>query len=517
MTFLTVRINPGIVTHVDASTATMSRTKPLVLIADDNDGLRSLLERFALQQGFDVIGFPDGAPALASLRTNHPDIALVDLQMPEIGGLEVLRAMRDAVPECRVVLMTAQPSVESAIQAVKLGALDYLSKPFEFDRVREVLATVTQGLQQRQAVFEAESKLAARVEYCGMIGRSSVMQELFDTIRRLAPHVRTALISGETGTGKELVARALHHSGPRRTRQFISFNCSAVVETLFESEFFGHTRGAFTGATDAKAGLFEQADGGTLFLDEIGELPLPMQAKLLRVVEYGELQRVGSSSAQKINVHVVAATNRELSEEVRAKRFREDLYYRLNVAEIRLPALRERRDDICLLVASFVKEFATRFQKPLAGLTPQAERLLQQAQWPGNVRELRTDACSANATLRLRWAPPRARVRPSPRALPPAFAAPRRPLLHKMTSRKRCEKWPVTGPLPPSGSASVAAPFTADSNRSAFNRLGRKTRRHSVRAQAHTLCAHICRQHPFRKSFIHSRLRDRPGWPGIRS
>lgn len=333
--------------------------------------------------------FPDGRPALDSLPSIHPDVALVDLQMPEIGGLEVLRAMRQAAPDCRVVLMTGEPSLETAIQAVKLGALDYLSKPFEFDRVRELLETVGQGIEQRKEVFAVEGELAARVEFCGMIGRSPVMQELFDTIRRLAPHVRSALVIGETGTGKELVASALHQLGTRRSRRFVAFNCSAIVETLFESEFFGHTRGAFTGATDAKAGLFEQADGGTLLLDEIGELPLPMQAKLLRVVEYGELQRVGASAARKVDVHVVAATNRNLFEEVRAGRFREDLYYRLNVAEIGLPPLRDRRDDICLLVAAFVKEFAKRFDKPIVGLTPAAERLLQDASWPGNVRELR--------------------------------------------------------------------------------------------------------------------------------
>jgi len=367
----------------------MNRTLPLALIVDDDAAMRSILERLIRQQGFDVMTFPDGRPALASLPSIHPDVALVDLQMPEIGGLEVLRAMRQAAPDCRVVLMTGQPSVETAVEAVKLGALDYLSKPFEFDRVRELLATVGQGLEQRQEVFAVESKLAARVEFCGMIGRSPVMQELFDTIRRLAPHVRTALVIGETGTGKELVASALHQLGPRRNRRFLPFNCSAVVETLFESEFFGHTRGAFTGATDAKAGLFEQADGGTLFLDEIGELPLPMQAKLLRVVEYGELQRVGSPAARKVDVQVVAATNRNLSDDVRAGRFREDLYYRLDVAEIRLPPLRDRRDDICLLVAAFVKQFAKRFEKPIVGLTPAAERLLQQASWPGNVRELR--------------------------------------------------------------------------------------------------------------------------------
>jgi DNA-binding NtrC family response regulator len=367
----------------------MTRALPLVLVVDDDAVLCSMLERLIRQRGFEVMTFPDGAPAIARLPSIQPDVALVDLQMPEVGGLEVLSVMRRVAPDCRVVLMTGEPSVETAVQAVKLGALDYLSKPFKFERVHELLASVGQGIEQREDVFEAESELAARVEFCGMVGRSSIMQDLFDTIRRLAPHVRNALIIGETGTGKELVASALHQLGPRRRRPFISYNCSAIVETLFESEFFGHTRGAFTGAADAKPGLFEQAHEGTLFLDEIGELTLSMQAKLLRVVEYGELQRIGSTTPRKIDVQIVAATNRNLAEEVRARRFREDLYYRLNVAEIQLPPLRDRRDDIHLLVAAFVKQFARRFQKPIVGVTAAAERLLEHAPWPGNVRELR--------------------------------------------------------------------------------------------------------------------------------
>ena len=208
-------------------------------------------------------------------------------------------------------------------------------------------------------------------------------------IRRLAPHVRTALITGETGTGKELVARALHKTGPRRDRRFVTVNCSAVVETLFESELFGHMRGAFTGATENKQGLFEAADGGTLFLDEIGELPLTVQAKLLRVLELGEVHRVGSLEPRRINVHVIAATNRDLRAEVAAGRFRSDLYYRLNIVEVKLPALRERREDIPYLTAAFVRETSERLQKPLLGLTPGAERLLTAAPWEGNVRELR--------------------------------------------------------------------------------------------------------------------------------
>jgi DNA-binding NtrC family response regulator len=215
------------------------------------------------------------------------------------------------------------------------------------------------------------------------------MQELFSMIRRLAPHVRTALITGETGTGKELVARALHRTGPRRDRRFVAVNCSAVVETLFESELFGHARGAFTGATDNKPGLFEAADGGTLFLDEIGELPLILQAKLLRVLELGEVHRVGSLDPRRIDVHVIAVTNRDLRADVAAGRFRSDLYYRLNIVEIKLPPLRDRREDIPYLTAAFVRDAAERLQKPLLGLTPGAERILMAAAWEGNVRELR--------------------------------------------------------------------------------------------------------------------------------
>jgi len=367
----------------------MADTHPILLVIDDEPGVVAMIERFARGQGFEVIGRAGGRQMLTELATLKADVALVDLRMPEVGGLDVLRAIHDADSTCQVILMTAHATVDSAIEAVKLGALDYLSKPLDFDRLSDLLATVRHGIERRQQLLTADSDLASRFEFCGMIGRSPVMQELFDTIRRLAPHVRTALVTGETGTGKELVARALHKLGPRRERRFVAFNCSAIVETLFESEFFGHTRGAFTGASEAKAGLFEQADGGTLFLDEVGELPMPMQAKLLRVVEFGEVQRVGATEPRRIDVRVVAATNRNLLEEVGAGRFRQDLYYRLNIVEIGLPALHERREDVPYLTAAFVKEFAKRFSKSLVGLSPGAERLLQNAPWPGNIRELR--------------------------------------------------------------------------------------------------------------------------------
>jgi two-component system response regulator HydG len=363
--------------------------RPVLLVVDDEPGIVAMIQRFAGGQGFDVIARAGGRSLLEELPSLNANVALVDLRMPEVDGLELLKAIRDADPMCQVILMTAFATVESAIDAVKLGALDYLSKPIDFTRLTHLLTSVKGGLDRRRALLAADSELASRFEFCGMIGRSPVMQELFDTIRRLAPHVRTALVTGETGTGKELVARALHRMGPRKTRRFVCFNCSAVVETLFESELFGHTRGAFTGAHDAKAGLFEVADGGTLFLDEIGELPLAMQAKLLRVVEYGEVQRVGSSEPKRVDVSIVAATNRNLVEEIRQGRFRQDLYYRLNIVEIALPPLRDRREDVPLLAAAFIREFAKRFTKAIAGMSPGAERLLATAPWPGNVRELR--------------------------------------------------------------------------------------------------------------------------------
>jgi len=367
----------------------MADSKPVLLVIDDEPGMIALVERFASGEGFTVISRTDGRGIIAELPAVKADVALVDLRLPGMSGLELLRAMHDADPSLNVILMTGHASVDSAIEAVKLGALDYLSKPLDFDRLSELFVTVREGLDRRRRLLTADSEVASRFEFCGMVGRSPVMQELFDTIRRLAPHLRTALVTGETGTGKELVARALHKMGARRDRRLVVSNCSAIVESLFESELFGHTRGAFTGAAEAKAGLFENADGGTLFLDEIAELPLVMQAKLLRVVEYGEVQRVGSSEAKRVDVRVIAATNRDLVEEVAAGRFRKDLYYRLNGVEISLPPLRERREDIPYLSAAFVKEFSTRFRKNLNGISAGAERVLQNVQWPGNVRELR--------------------------------------------------------------------------------------------------------------------------------
>ena len=367
----------------------MTGEKPVLLVVDDEPGIVRLIERYARKIGFEVSTATSGNEALEKLATERAAAALVDLRMADVDGLEVLRRIRAEDHGCQVILMTGHASIETAIEAIKLGAMDYLSKPFDFDRLERLLTSVHSDIERRRALLAAESRIVKQLEFCGMVGRSGIMLDLFDRIRRFAPHVRTALITGETGTGKELVARAIHKAGPRAGKKFVTINCSAVVESLFESELFGHMRGAFTGAVDNKPGLFEMADEGTLFLDEIGELPAAAQAKLLRVIETGEVQRVGGLDSRRVDVRVVAATNRDLRAESAAGRFRDDLFYRLSVVEFHVLPLRERREDIPYLIAAFVRHFSGLFGKPLLGPTPAAERVLLTAEWPGNVRELR--------------------------------------------------------------------------------------------------------------------------------
>ena len=367
----------------------MTHSQPVLLVVDDEPGILRLIERFARNIGFDVKTAGSGHEALQKLQTETVAVALVDLRMPDVDGLEVLRRIRAADHDCQVILMTGHASIDTAIEAIKHGAMDYLSKPFDFDRLEALLRRVHDEIDRRRALLVAESRMVKQLEFHGMIGRSPAMLELFEHIRRFAPHVRTALVTGETGTGKELVARALHKAGPRAQKKFAAVNCSAVVESLFESELFGHVRGAFTGAVESKPGLFEAVDGGTLFLDEIGELPLAQQAKLLRVIETGEVQRVGGLETRRVDVRVVAATNRDLRAESASGRFREDLFYRLSVVELGVMPLRDRREDVPYLTSAFVKQFAAQFGKDILGPTPAAERVLLTAPWPGNVRELR--------------------------------------------------------------------------------------------------------------------------------
>ena len=363
--------------------------RPVLLVVDDEPIVGAVMKRVAEPVGFDVVVCSSAAEAVATLSRLPADMAFVDLRMPDTNGIHLLRQIRDTVPSCEVVLMSGFATIDSAVEAVKLGARDYLTKPLDFDRVTALLRNVREEVVRRQRLLRAESRVAQELEYPGMLGRSAAMQEVFSLIRRLAPHVRTVLITGETGTGKELVARALHQQGPRRARRFVTVNCSAVVETLFESELFGHVRGAFSGAVDQKAGLFETAHEGTLFLDEIGELPLALQAKLLRVLENGEVQRVGAVEPRRVDTCVFAATNRDLQQDVAAGRFRSDLLFRLNAVEVKLPPLRNRREDIPYLTSAFVADCSRRLKKPVLGVTPAAERLLAGRAWDGNVRELR--------------------------------------------------------------------------------------------------------------------------------
>ncbi len=364
-------------------------SRPLLLVVDDEPQVLKVVERLAAKAGFDVVACASGEDAMRTLLRKPADLAMIDLRMPDVNGLDLLRQIRTTVPGCEVILMTAYAAVDSAVEAIKLGAREYLTKPFDFDRLKQVLEDIRTELDRRAQVIALESQMARQLEFCGMLGRSAAMQEVFSLIQRLAPHAKVVLVGGETGTGKELAARAFHYAGSRRNRPFVTINCSAVVDTLFESELFGHVRGAFTGAVDSKPGMFEAAHGGTLFLDEVGELPLSVQSKLLRALENGEVQRVGSPQPKRVDVTVIAATNRDLRAEVAAGRFRGDLFYRLNVVEVILPALRDRREDIPYLTAAFMRDCAARMGKPIHGLTAPAERLLLGARWEGNVRELK--------------------------------------------------------------------------------------------------------------------------------
>jgi DNA-binding NtrC family response regulator len=361
--------------------------EPTLLVAEVDLDTLARVQELAASLGINVVTRQTTLAAIAAVREVRPHAVLADVT--DLDGHAVLDEVAAGDPGCRVIMVTGNANVETAISAIKAGAVDYLTKPVDSERLREALITVRKSAERREILLRLDADVARQFEFCGMIGRSAVMQQLFDAIRRLAPHLRTVLVMGETGTGKELVARALHRLSPRRDKRLITVNCSAFVDTLFESELFGHVRGAFTGATDTKVGLFEHADGGTIFLDEVGELPLTLQPRLLRVVEYGELKRVGALDTRKTDVCVIAATNRDLAADVAAHKFRSDLYYRLGILELYLVALRERREDIPYLSAAFIRESAERLKKPIVGITAGGERLLQCAPWPGNIRQLR--------------------------------------------------------------------------------------------------------------------------------
>jgi len=359
-----------------------------LLVIDDNPGNVELLSNGLAQPGLEILTASHPEEGLNLFCNRRPPIVITDLMMPHMTGIEVLERIVEIDPSTDVILMTAHYSTESAVEALKKGASDYLNKPISIAPLRERISKLIEEVVKRQRTLQLEDELRTNSEFEGIVGRSPQMCEMFWRIRRVAPHYRALLITGETGTGKDLIARALHRLSPVASGRYVVLNCSAVVETLFESELFGHVKGAFTGATHDKPGLFEHAHGGTLFLDEIGDMPLATQAKLLRVLQNQEIQRVGALNTRKVDVRVVAATNHDLRTAVAEKRFREDLYYRLSMVEIHAPRLAERKEDLSLLQRHFVARFAAQYGKEVRGLTHRAQVRLSRHSWPGNVREL---------------------------------------------------------------------------------------------------------------------------------
>lgn len=369
--------------------ARLAKGKVRVLIVDDEPQLRRTLARVLGARGIEVTSAPDGASALKILRAQRVDVMLTDVMMPNMGGIELLHQAKREVPGVEVIMMTAYGNVETAVEAVRTGAFQFLTKPFRSND--EVVLSIIKATEHRQLADHAarlERQLEQKETLGELIGSSPAMREVFRLSRGVAPTASTVLILGDSGTGKELIARAVHEHSPRRDRPFVAVNCSAIPDSLVETELFGHERGAFTGATQSRPGLFEAATGGTLFLDEIGDLPRQAQVKLLRALQEGEIKRVGSNDTRRVDVRVIAATNVSLRERVQAGTFREDLFYRLNVVEIKLPPLRKRQEDIALLAQHFLKKFSRRAQQDIREISPAAMRVLQNHAWPGNVREL---------------------------------------------------------------------------------------------------------------------------------
>lgn len=367
----------------------MTSSAKLKLLAIDDDAQNLDLIRSALElEGLEIATEQDAEKGFERFLQMRPRIVLLDLVMPNVSGMEILQRIVSVDPGAEVILITAHYSAESAVEAIQKGASDYLTKPLEIDKLRARIRHLLADAEMRQKTLRLDQELIDAYQFEGMVGRSPLMLEVFAKIRRIAPHFRTVLVTGATGTGKELVARALHRLSPASKGQFVVCNCSALVENLVESELFGYVRGAFTGATQDKIGMFEYADGGTIFLDEIGELAPAAQAKLLRVLQNRQVQRVGSLTPRNIDVRVIAATHRNLKTMVRDSQFREDLYYRLAVVEIGLPVLASRREDLPLLERYFVEKFATEYGKSIAGLVRRAQTRLATYPWPGNIREL---------------------------------------------------------------------------------------------------------------------------------
>ncbi len=359
-----------------------------ILIVDDEEVLRDVLDAVLRREGFDILSAASGEEALSVLDSEDVDLVILDVMLPGISGIDTLRAIRISNPNLPVIVITAFSSIDGAIDAMKQGAFHYIPKPFKNE---EVILTVNKALEQRRLSRENErlkAELSDKYAFSNIIGKSETMRKVFDLIRLAAPSRSNILIQGESGTGKELVAKAIHHGSPRARNAFVTVNSGSLPPELLESSLFGHMKGAFTGAIATKRGLFEVADGGSIFLDEIGNINLETQAKLLRVIQEKEFMRLGSVETVKVDVRIIAATNADLHKLMAEQRFREDLYYRLNVITIQLPPLRRRREDIALLVQHFLQKYSEENKRKVKEVTPDAMRILMDNSWPGNVREL---------------------------------------------------------------------------------------------------------------------------------
>jgi two-component system response regulator AtoC len=364
------------------------RKKQQVLVVDDEENLRHMLQVLLRKQGYQVELAADGGEALQMAKRAEYDFILSDIKMPVMDGAEFLKAAVAEGIKGTVIMMSAYGTMDTAIECMKQGAYDYISKPFKNDEILLVLKKAAERERLKAENRQLKVELKREYSFAGIISRNPRMLEIFSLIGKVCDYKTTVLILGESGTGKELIARALHYGSRRSNAPFVAVNCGAIPQSLLESELFGHVRGAFTDATTDKAGLFEQADGGTLFLDEIGEMPLPLQVKLLRVLQEEEIRPVGSAVVKKVDVRVISATSKELEQEATAGRFREDLYFRLNVFAINLPPLRERSEDVPLLAEHFLTKYGERFGKRAVRLSDDALRILVGYRWPGNVREL---------------------------------------------------------------------------------------------------------------------------------